>query len=87
MSVPFNVSRKFPGPEFRTSLRDSCPLAVWVSVPEATVYKDNGPIFLKTYVWRTGKVASMETETQPERMQDLAHDNLRAGMGSAAQRA
>ena len=61
-------------------LRDCGILAVGVTVPKATINKNNGFVFRKNDVRLTRQIFAVKSVTETLSKQELSHHNLRLGV-------
>ncbi len=79
-TVSSGVRIELRPPELRSGRRYGCVAAPLVSVPEAAVYEDHGPVLRKEKVRSTVNLARMKPEAEPARVQCPPESQLGPGV-------
>lgn len=83
LQVPFNVAGHLRLPEFHVRLRHYVLRASLVSVQEASVDEDDGPVVWQHETWRAGQPAVVELVSITLAPQSVTHDLLRLRVAGA----
>ena len=83
LQVPFNVAGHLRLPEFHVRLRHDVLRASLVSVPEAAVDEDDGPVLRQHEIGRAGQPAVVEPVSITLAPQSVTHDLLRLRVAGA----
>ena len=75
--VTRDIASEFRLPELHVGLRHRRRLATFVTVPEATIHKDDRMPLGKHDVGMPGQFGGMETISEAQSMQVTTHDHLR----------
>ena len=78
--VSLLIPSHFFNPEIRIRLRDSVLLAVLVSMPEATVYKDDRSVLGKDDIGRARKALDINSVAEAELPEGMTQLQFRAGI-------
>ena len=74
--VTIGVTLALGLPKFRVGLGHNLPVFARVQVPEATVHKDDCPVFWKNNIGLTGSCFDGKSESVSEGMEQSTDDNL-----------
>lgn len=80
LSIPDDIGFKLFVPEYLSTFRRICELAVPVSVPETPVYKQDGSQFRKNNVRATGKTSYMDAKAKPQSVQQRSDGQFWLGI-------
>ena len=75
--VTGDIAFEFLGPKFDVGFGHCCDFAAFVAMPEASVDENDGMPFWKDDVGMTRQFRGMQSVSEAQRMEVVAHDNLR----------